>query len=87
MAFFQLEPWGGEIENLRMGIMTSSICNAVRTDKGKPYKPKDFMPTFEREAASVGAEPDMRLAKARFAAWNGMHDALEEKRKKKEVVH
>ncbi|KKM60610.1 hypothetical protein LCGC14_1540130 [marine sediment metagenome] len=67
-----------------MGISTSSICNAVRMDDGKPYKPSDFIPNYERETSKEASGADTNLAKARFSAWNSMHDVLEEKRGEKE---
>lgn len=48
LAFYKLHPFGEDRADLRAGIITSGIRNAHRT-KGKPDKPKDFMPDFMRE--------------------------------------
>jgi flagellar basal body rod protein FlgC len=49
MAYARLEPFGEERDDLRMGIIASTIAN-VNRDKGKkPYSPRDFMPSFEQE--------------------------------------
>lgn len=49
MAYSQLEPWGEERDDLRMGIVASTIANSNRGKGQKPYKPQDFMPSFEQE--------------------------------------
>ncbi len=47
MAYSRLEPWGEERDDLRMGIIASTIANVNREKGKKPYKPTDFMPAFE----------------------------------------
>lgn len=51
MAYFQLEPWGTETEDLRTGIVASTIANANRDPKHRPqpYKPSDFVPQRGKE--------------------------------------
>jgi len=49
MAYSRLEPWGEERDDLRMGIIASTIANANRGKNSKPFKPQDFMPKFEPE--------------------------------------
>lgn len=46
MAFFEVEPWGSEVEFLRAGIVASTIVNAAPNRKrgSKAATPKDFMP-------------------------------------------
>lgn len=46
MAFFQLEPWGCEMEDWRAGMVAATIANVNRDTKKqrKPYEPQDFMP-------------------------------------------
>jgi hypothetical protein len=41
-AFFQLEPWGYEMDNWRMGVVSATVANAA--GRKKPLKPSDFMP-------------------------------------------
>lgn len=42
-AFFELEPWGCEVENWRMGQIASTMVNVTpRTRGAKAYKPTDF---------------------------------------------
>lgn len=48
LAYFRLEPFGEERDDLRMGIVASTIANVNRSAKRrKPYQPEDFMPRFE----------------------------------------
>ena len=56
MAFFELEPWGTEVEDWRAGLIASTVANAMRDKKSrrKPYEPEDFMP--RREVQTKGAE-------------------------------
>jgi len=50
MAYYSLEPWGTEPEDLRAGIIASTIANVNRDQKKqrKPFTPKDFMPVWDR---------------------------------------
>lgn len=47
MAYSRLEPWGEERDDLRTGIVASTMANINRGKSRKPYKPTDFMPSFE----------------------------------------
>lgn len=47
----QLEPFGEQRADLRTGIIASTIANANRTKKTKPFKPSDFMPKFDEVKA------------------------------------
>jgi hypothetical protein len=42
MAYYEVHPWGEEIDDLRHGINTAAIVNMLRS-KGKAAKPQDFM--------------------------------------------
>lgn len=46
MAFYSLEPWGTEPEDVRTGIIASTVANANRDPKKKAHKVKDFMPQW-----------------------------------------
>lgn len=50
-AHFQLEPWGTEREDLRSGIVASTIANVNRDKKkrARPFLPSDFIPKVELE--------------------------------------
>jgi len=43
-AFYQLEPWGSEKDDLRTGIVASTVFNSQRSKRSqKIWKPGDFM--------------------------------------------
>jgi hypothetical protein len=44
--FFNLEPWGTDMDNWRAGQICSIVANVNRDPKKRPdpYKPQDFMP-------------------------------------------
>lgn len=65
MAYSRLEPWGEERDDLRMGIMAATVANVNRGKDKKPYKPQDFMPSFEPVSDEERAAA--LLAKARKA--------------------
>ncbi len=48
MAYDTIEPFGESRADLRMGIATANIINAVRGAAGikQQVKPRDFIPTF-----------------------------------------
>lgn len=44
-AYYELEPWGGEIEDWRAGVIASIVGNVNGGKKnGKAYSPYDFFP-------------------------------------------
>ena len=65
MAYSRLEPWGEERDDLRMGIVASTIANANRGKGQKAFTPDQFMPSFEPETEEQAAE--RLIAKARAA--------------------
>lgn len=65
MAYSRLEPWGEDRDDLRMAIVASTIANTNRGKNQKPYKPADFMPSFEPETEEQAQA--RLLAKARSA--------------------
>lgn len=47
MAYYNLEPFGEQVEWLRSGAICSVIANVNRGQKGKVFTPEDFMPPKE----------------------------------------
>ncbi len=68
MAYSRLEPWGEERDDLRMGIIASTIANANRPKNKKAYRPQDFMPDFEMETEE---QAQARLMARAFSALGG----------------
>lgn len=53
MDFYNLEPWGFEVEDLRTGILASSMYGAM----GTKTKPADFMLQSAPEEDAEPADP------------------------------
>lgn len=68
MAYSRLEPWGEERDDLRMGIIASTIANVYREKGKKPFKPQDFMPAFDPVSEE---EATARLLAKAMAAFGG----------------
>jgi hypothetical protein len=45
-AYALLEPFGEERGDLRAGIVAATIANVNRGKNTRPYRPREFMPTF-----------------------------------------
>lgn len=71
MAFYSLEPWGTEVEDLRAGIVASVVANANRDPKKqrKPFKPQDFMPQWERHNTDEQTPEEQRKV---IEMWNAL---------------
>lgn len=50
MAYYRIEPWGEERDDLRAGIVASTVANTARDPRKRPrpFRPRDFMPDFGR---------------------------------------
>lgn len=55
LAYSRLEPWGEDRDDLRMGIIASTIANSNRGKNQKPFTPQQFMPRFEQETEEEAA--------------------------------
>ena len=72
MAYYRLDPRGEDRADLRAGIVASTVANAARGRKSRAFKPKDFMPDFDK--AETGAT-DWQSQKAKFKAFAKVHNA------------
>ncbi|NLN26206.1 MAG: hypothetical protein GX163_11315 [Bacteroidetes bacterium] len=45
MAYYQLEPFGMEADNWRMGKICATIANCHVKKGAKTFRPEDFMPS------------------------------------------
>lgn len=64
IAFYGLEPFGGDTEYIGHAITAATVAN-VNRGKKKPAKVEDFMPKFEQQAQSI--EQQVQIA-AMFAS-------------------
>lgn len=57
-AFFALEPFGEQRDDLRSAIVAATVANASRDAKRRPepFEVGDFMPRFEEEPEQAQAE-------------------------------
>ena len=69
IAYFSLEPWGEMRDDLRSGIIASTIANVHRDSRKhpQPYTARDFMAFVERESL----DPDALSKKIR-ASFKGI---------------
>ena len=49
IAYDHIEPFGEERADMRAGIISSTIANSVRGRNRRAYKPKDFMPQYDKQ--------------------------------------
>ena len=61
VAFYELEPWGSDIEFYRPGIVASMVANTAMNRKpgGKNITPMDFMPV-RKTATKAGGSKQLR---------------------------
>jgi len=73
MVYFNLEPWGTEVEDWRAGMVASTIANVNRDEKKrkKPFEPKDFIP--QRAKPPVEEQSPEEQAKI-LKMWAGVVD-------------
>lgn len=64
IAYNELEPIGEVRDDLRAGIVASTIAEAHRNPKKRkrPFEAKEFMPDFEKRQDKEEQTPDQQLA-------------------------
>lgn len=70
MAFYQVEPFGGETQYLGSAIVASTVANSNRGKGKKAAKMEDFMPKFERPKEQT-VEDQIHFAAILTAALGG----------------
>jgi hypothetical protein len=61
-AYYEIEPWGYEADNWRMGVLAATAANYSGNIK-KPLKVSDFLP---RQPRKLSPEESKRLLKQRL---------------------
>ena len=61
MAFYQIEPFGTEVDMLGHSMTVTAIANA-NSPKGKKYKVSDFMPDFEKAHRTQSTDEMIQFA-------------------------
>ena len=54
--YYQLEPFGSEVDELRYAGISSVIANVNRSANTNPYKPSDFFVTISRDEPPQSVE-------------------------------
>ena len=69
-ALYEIDPWGEERADLRMGI----IASTVSASKGGKSKPSDFMPYYEKKTADDVNQTHLKAKWLGIAKrWNRNH--------------
>ena len=77
MAYYQVEPFGPEVDSFQAAQICSTIANVMSGKKGKQYKPADFMPT--KAKASIQTPEDQLKFVERL---NRMMGGIDKRKKK-----
>jgi len=65
-------PLGPERADLHAAIVAATVANAMRGKKGRPFKPADFMPQWDRPSPVEQTGDDhLRIVKQLQAAFGG----------------
>lgn len=60
MAYYELEPWGAERDDLRSGISTAAIVQMWAGKNARKIKPTMFMPYYEPPKKQAKTPEQMR---------------------------
>lgn len=62
--FYRIEPWGAEVEELRLGNICSVLANLKRDPKSKPlpFMASDFFATFIKPKSEYQSTDDLIAA-------------------------
>jgi hypothetical protein len=68
LEFYQLEPYGYELDNYRAGIIASAIYNTNRSkESDKVFEPKDFFQSMGSNSKAVTSDEKMELWLTNYA--------------------
>jgi hypothetical protein len=66
-AYQNLEPFGYEMENFRMGVVASTMVNVAPRKKGtKPLQPSDFYPAKKKGPIKLSPRQQKQLHEKRL---------------------
>lgn len=72
IAYYEIQPWGNDREDLRAGMIGAVMANAWRGKRGKRIGPEDLFPNLKPPAAIAKANrptPEQLAAKLRWITW------------------
>ncbi len=65
-AYYRIDPWGGERQDIGFAIVASNLVNMLRADKGVATL-AEFTPDYEGAAIEAAEKNDLAIAKKRVA--------------------
>ena len=74
--FYSIEPFGGPVADLRVGIQCATMVNMWRGKGSRAARPQDFMPQYTQRASKGQSVEEM---KARIMLFAKAHNAAIEK--------
>ena len=78
MAYYQVEPWGLIVDDLRAGIVAATVANSQRAKNTPAFRPSQFMPQWEPVApASDGGDDNCARTKRSYEAIRARRAARE----------
>lgn len=67
MAFYRLEPFGQEVQDVRTALICQTIANCfIKRENGEPFSINDFMLDWTGEKTAQPITPEDMLAKAKL---------------------
>jgi hypothetical protein len=65
LSYYEISPWGYEIENYRSGIIASAIMNVNRSKKSdKLFTLDDFFPKRNKQIKKQTSDEQLAIAKS-----------------------
>lgn len=84
IAFFDLEPWGSEIDWLRAGTVAAQVANTIPRKAGtKAARPEDYMPRFDTDPGGARGGADgggLDPRRIRAEMWNAFGGRIVKKK-------
>lgn len=68
LAYYEMQPFGDDREDLRAAVQTSTLANIHRKKGAKPIKPEDVFSNLKRHRREQTSEE----MKAACMAWNSL---------------
>ena len=76
MIYESIDPWGEWRNDLRTGIVASTIANAMSTEKTTTFTPADFMPTFQKQEIEETEPTEIEIAEKIKGAFEAIRQAM-----------
>lgn len=71
-AFYRRQPWGFYADNLRAGVVASTVANCNRRKGQPPFRASDFLPTDRGESEPERPADNRAIAAQGLALFEGL---------------